>query len=85
MQISTLLLYLVEKSSNTWYNNKSLYLKGGHIMMKTEKNTTAEGRISQTTKTILASILNNPCEEAFACECADKCDGKTCQCIVSER
>lgn len=54
-------------------------------MMKTEKNTTAEGRISQTTKTILASILNNPCEEAFACECADKCDGKTCQCIVSER
>ncbi len=53
---------------------------------ETERRITTMGKISQTEETtILATILNNPCEEAFSCECADKCDGKKCLCTASER
>lgn len=55
------------------------------MQVQTKESKTSLGKISQTEKTILASILNNPCEEAFACECADKCDGKKCLCRTSER
>ena len=79
---------MVEKESNIWYNNKSLKIKEVHQKMKTEteRRITTMGKISQTEETtILATILNNPCEEAFSCECADKCDGKKCLCTASER
>lgn len=55
------------------------------MQVQTKESKTSLGKISQTEQTILASILNNPCEEAFSCECADKCDGKKCLCTDSER
>ena len=77
---------MVEKESNIWYNNKSLKIKEvAEMQVQTKESKTSLGKISQTEQAILASILNNPCEEAFSCECADKCDGKKCLCTASER
>ena len=52
---------------------------------ETERRITTMGKISQTEQTILARIVQNACEEAFSCECADKCYGKKCLCTASER
>lgn len=78
---------MVEKKFNVWYNNQSLKIKEvAEMQAQTKENKTTLGKISQTEQTTIpASILNNPCEEAFSCECADKCDGKKCLCTASER